>query len=256
MKIGFSLSSSAIAAALLTASIASATPTGEFSIGIVTGGSVNVNATTIDWRPPVGGGFGDFATGEPTTINYDGGTITSSTNAFGRILDLAFAPVSVPNFIQFYVGGTTLPTPPGNAVLQPFPVFDLTQVLAGGSAQGVANDCAGVTGVGQSCSPLIGGVFVSPFVLTNRPNGVVDVSLSVELLGRDSSGSATWFGGFTTQLTGTNASMVQTVINGGGSINNTWSGTFSAAPVPEPGTYMLLGSGLFLFGYARRRFAR
>ncbi len=257
MKIGFSLSSSAIAAALLTASIASATPTGEFSIGIVTGGQVTVSATTIDWEPPVGGGFGDFATGNPTNINYNGGTITSSTNAFGRILDLTFAPISVPNFIQFYVTGTTVPTPPGNAALQPFPVFDLTAVVPGGSGQGVLNDCAGVTAVGASCSPMIGGVFVSPFVLTNRPNGVVDVSLSVELLGRDSSGSATWFGGFTTQLTRTNASMVQGIVNGGGSISNTWSGTFSSgAPIPEPGTYILLGSGLFLFGYARRRFSR
>jgi hypothetical protein len=143
------------------------------------------------------------------------------------------------------------------------PRFDLTAVTPGGTAQGALNNCAGVTAIGVSCSPLIGGTFVSPFVLTNR-GAYTDVSLGVSLLGHDSTGTTTQFaGGFTTQvisqLIGGNQvrldpDAIQTFINGGGVINNTYSGTFTgSAVVPEPAAIVLLGSGMLLIAVGLRK---
>lgn len=253
--------------ALLAASTLSATPTGFLSITNVTNGGVAVSATRIDWYPttnPVGmpAGTGDFATGGFTSIDYSGGTLTATTNPYGQIKDLDVSTPSVANFIQFYAGAS-LPTPPGTGTLQSSPVFDLVSVAPGGAAQGALSNCEGITGVGQSCSPLVsfgGTTFVSPFVLTNR-GAYTDVSLGVNLLGRDSTGAIAWAGGFTTQVTVQDGvrltpDAIQRIINSGGAITNTYSGTFSASAVPEPASLALIGSGFCLIAFLRRRVAR
>src|SRR4051794_15128314 len=191
--------------AFIAVSTMSATPVGNLSISSLSNGGVSVSATRIDWYPamnPVGtpAGTGDFATGGFTDISYTGGTLTSASNPYGQIRDLDITTPSLPNFIRFY-SGTSLPTPPGSGALQLNPVFDLTSVAAGGSAQGALDNCSGVTQIGVSCSPLVSVgslTFVSPFVLTNR-GAYTDVSLGVNLSGRDSGGSTPWAGGFTTQ---------------------------------------------------------
>jgi len=258
----------AIAAALLATQSASAGPVGNLSIGIVPSGGVNVSATRIDFFPnanPIGPGgilgppgAGDFATGSPTNIAYNGGTVTSATNPYGQIQDIDVTSGVINNFIQFYVP-LTLPVPPNTGALQAYPVFDLLAITPGGSAQGALNNCAGVTAIGVSCSPLIGGTFVSPFVLTNR-GAYTDVSLGVTLNGRDSAGSTVFAGGFTTQVTVQNGlrldpDAIQTFINGGGVINNTYSGTFTGSAIPEPAAIVLLGSGmlLILVGLRKRK---
>lgn len=238
----------------------SATPTGTLSIGITPGGGVLGSATTIDWYNPVGGGFGDFTTGS-TTINWSGGVLTSSTNPYGRILDLTVTNgSSVPNFIQFYTNAT-LPTPPGNGTLQALPTFDLVS-----TGPPVALSCTGVTAFNVSCSPTITSPpapfpYQSPFVLTYRQGvtgNFTDISLAVTLLGRDATGSQTWSGGFTAQLANVTPADIQNFINAGQTINLTsYSSNFNASSVPEPATYAFLGSGLLALGFAgRRRFRK
>src|SRR4051795_1479695 len=91
-------------------STAAAAPTGALSIANVTNGGVVVSAGRIDWYPPTnsGGpaGFGDFSTGGTTNITFDSGTVTATTNPYGRIQDIDAGSGPISNFIQFYTGLT------------------------------------------------------------------------------------------------------------------------------------------------------
>ena len=49
------------------------------------------------------------------------------------------------------------------------------------------------------------------------------------------------------------AQVAATVFGGGGLDNNTWSGTLTATPLPEPGSLALLGLGLVGLVSFRRR---
>jgi PEP-CTERM motif len=260
MKVSLKFSALVLAAGAAV-STASATPTGSLSIAnVFTGGGVIVSASGIDFYPPsnvAANGVGDFATGGSTSINYGrGSTLTATTNPYGQMKDIQTNTGPIPNFIQFYTG-VVLPSPPGTGPLTSAPVFDLTQFLPGGAAQGALSNCAGVVAVGVSCSPLVTigfTTFVSPFVLTNR-GSYTDVSLGLQLLGRDGAGpNSVWFGGFTAQVIGLPPSAIQAMFNSGGSINNTLSATFVSQAVPEPATLSLIGTGLALAYLFGRRF--
>jgi len=261
MRVTFSVSA-LVFAGVAAATTAFATPTGNLSIANIANGGVVVSATGIDFYPPsnaAANGVGDFSTGGFTNVSYgNGATLTAATNPYGQIKDIPTGFTgTITNFIQLYTG-TTLPVTPGNGPVATAPVFDLVSLVPGGSAQGAAADCAGITSVGESCSPLVTigtTAFVSPFVLTYRGT-YTTVSLGVNLLARDGVGpAALWMGGFTAQVVNLTPSQIQTMFNSGLSIDNTISGTFSGSVlVREPGTLSLLGIGLATAGVLRRRF--
>jgi len=229
------------------ACLAQAAPTGSLSLASVSGGAINISASRIDFalpQNPSGGaaGRGDFADGGATTIVYSGGVVTAATNPYGSIADIDVASASIVNFIQFYVV-LAPPVPPGTGALQVNPAFDLTALLPGGPAQGALGNCAGVTAVGVSCSPLLsaggGSPTVSPLVLTNHGT-FTTVALGMALTAHDAVGNnALWAGGLTTRVTSVagkrlTPDAIQTLLNNGGTISGTYSATFASPAPPMP----------------------
>ncbi|HET8549814.1 MAG TPA: PEP-CTERM sorting domain-containing protein [Bryobacteraceae bacterium] len=229
-----------------------AAPVGNFSTGITPGGGVTGSAALIDWYLPFGGGFGDFTTGA-SNIGWSGGTLTAATNPYGRITDLVVGPpVPVINFIQFYAGLTHNPGVPGSGVLQALPAFDLLSV-----GPGAPTNCTVDPGLNNSCSPFVTassspiGPYMSPIILTQRANGT-DISMNLNMLGRDATGSIPWTGLVTAQIAGQTPSQIQATINDNRTINLTsWS--LNANSIPEPATLAFVGSGLVVLGFVARR---
>jgi hypothetical protein len=220
----------AIPALLLMSGKAQATPiTGQANIA----GNVVVTATSIIFNPTFVSTSGAMETGSfagltsGTIQTLTGGPITGNTN--------------VPAFITFN-GGVASPV-----------VLDLTFIAPG---VGTAAGCLSAA-PGSACTPA-----GSPFTLFQLTGNTVIAALQVN--GSSYTGSAATGTSLTTGIFST-----QSVINGtlpdiyamllsGGSINATYSASFSAATaaVPEPATMLLMGASLVVLGIVARRRVR
>ena len=141
------------------------------------------------------------------------------------------------------------------AVAAGFPTLNLNMIFAGiyGTGQCLALPAT----VGQTCTPsapVTAGT--SPFNLVNNPPPAPvgpQATITFAMGGVTSDGLETWVGNFTSQFTQPYQSILAQ-LSSTGSVTNTFSATFTLAPVvPEAGTMSLLGLGLVAFSIKLRR---
>jgi hypothetical protein len=217
---------------------------GVNNVANMIGGTVAVTTTTpcIAFSGPVNA---------PTPCN---GTATIGVSGVdpifgttGTIKDISTVPLTSFKTVNLTIGG-------GPAI------FDLLNIV---TPVGFA-PCTAATNSG-SCS-------TGTFILTQTSTNQVSIGLStneIGYLGSSASGSTPYIGVFTTQLSGsltqfgcTGANCADTIGNifafegAGGKISSTWSATESpvAVPgIPEPMSFLLLGSGLVGISMLRQR---
>ena len=231
LKFGF-LTVAVLASASFAPS-ASAATIGQLSIGNCSGGGVTVTMTLIDWLPA----SQCLQAGTPTNVTSGLGSIAATS--FGTINDL---------------DSTTAPA--GFAGFMTFGAIKLDLVTLG---PGTLPNCGSNPGLNKSCSILLPGSVISPFILMQDTNGTaVTLFASGTTLDTTDHILSYWSGSFTTQLnsvTGTDYSPagISTTILGGGSITSTYSGTFNITAVPEPVSMALIGGGLIALAALKRR---
>jgi hypothetical protein len=204
-----------------------------------TSGSVAVGATTIDFQPPVGGTNGTFVISNTGNT----GSFAGLSNTTGVILDLneavetpgqAFAPVT--GFVTFNADPTMR--------------FDLTAIQGGTFSSA---DCFAPAAAGQTCTPpAFPGGAANPFNLSNTSATTSSASITVfgNAVNTVTNETDPFIGIFSTQFTVPYQTLLSDVTNG--VVDTSYSATFSATVVPEPGTLILFGSG-FISLYAIRR---
>lgn len=221
---------------LLTLPAGAAIITGELNII----GGVRVDSDEIDFLP-LGGGSGSIVldpfTQEGSFVPYAG------TDADIADLENASAPVGVPFSLPDFL------------TLTAWPGFTMTlEYIAPGVFP--AATCAAPPAAGQVCTPSVPGA-LSPFNLSNVTADSSTVSFNVRGTATDGSGDPVSFftGTFTTQFSDQSYQEVLAIINGGGSVDASFSANFVFTTVPEPSTVamVLLGGVAVVFGARRRR---
>lgn len=194
-------------------------------------GSVTVSGTSLD--------FG--SNGAPDGLfSVTGGTgyfsgYSAGLNNAGDLRDLAVPPgaVNVSHFLELLLG------------LRSGFFIDMTFLAPGGGPA-----CPPGAPVGSSCT-----VAGSPLLITrsgtNPNNTTVTLSFSGNAVNGADSGFAT--GLFTAQRVGQSPEDLLAIINAGGTVTTSFSGSIAVGAVPEPAAISLCGLGLIGIGAWRRR---
>jgi hypothetical protein len=212
----------------------------------MTFGSVVVSLGEIDFTPTNPGPAGATQTYGDFTMDPGASRSGSFLNAVfsalpndGLIGDLSSNPADGANYVP--VGVETSRTRYITLAEQPNWQFVLTYLVPGQNIGGAP----------------------SPFFLTQSGNnvsatfsiyGIACDSADVTCASVPDSEKSNWTAIISAQYTNTTVdSLISTVLGGGSLPDNSWSGTFSASPIPEPGTYAMLLSGGLLVGISALR---
>ena len=180
---------------------------GTFSIASPGGGPVNISLNNIDFGAMAGQyDISDATGGFSSLVGTDAGMIGNINNP----PYVVNTPVNTPMWLTFAAA--------------PNISFEL-QVLVGGVSG--AAQCGAVAAANQACTPP-----GSPYNLFNTSATSSTASFDVTGLEIDSSTntSVAFTGLFTSQFINMNYQQILAIVNGGGTIETSYSGSFSTAP--------------------------